>query len=229
MNGVLVLVDDDLDVLKINTKYLTKAGYEVHPFNNGSAVLKHLDEIKPDCLILDVMMPGLDGLSLCSAIRKKYDTPIIFLTGKGSEDDKIQGLLTGGDDYMVKPYSLRELEARIHVHIRRKNTQPKNDSLISYPPLSIDFVKHKAYYLDQEIQLSNREYELLLLLAQSPGKTFLFEEIGAEIWGNYSEQDRRAIMVNASRLRKKLEEFSGCDNFIETVWSKGYKFVPPTH
>lgn len=229
MNGVLILVDDDLDVLKINTKYLTKAGYEVHPFNNGMAVLKHLDEIKPDCLILDVMMPGMDGLSLCSAIRRTYDTPIIFLTGKGSEDDKIQGLLTGGDDYMVKPYSLRELEARILVHIRRRNTNAKIDSQLSYPPLTIDFVRHKAFYLDQEIPLSNREYELLLLLAQSPGKTFLFEEIGSAIWGSYSEQDRRAIMVNASRLRKKLEEFSSCENFIETVWSKGYKFVPHIH
>jgi DNA-binding response OmpR family regulator len=172
------------------------------------------------------MMPGMDGFKTCSEIKKRCDVPIIFLTGRDSEEDKIGGLLLGADDYMIKPYSLRELEVRIQVLIRRYHaTSTAVSGLLEYPPLSINRNTRKVYFEEQEIALSNKEYDLLCLLAASPNQVFTFEEIGNEIWNGYLESDRKTIMVTASRLRKKLAAYAGLPQFIETVWSQGYRFV----
>ena len=126
---------------------------------------------------------------------------------------------------MVKPYSLRELEARIRINVRRyKKEENKTDSMLDYYPLKIDIALHKVFYKEEEILLSNREYELLYYLAVNKGKVITFEEIGEKIWGVYSENDRRSIMVNASRLRKRLESYPELANAIETVWGQGYLF-----
>lgn len=223
----LLLIDDDKEVLTINSKYFLQLNYEVKAVTNAKKALTLLHSFSPDCIIMDVMMPGMDGFQACSKIKELCSSPIIFLTGKDSEDDKIQGLLLGADDYMVKPYSLRELEVRIQVLIRRyqKTTQPAKSNILEYPPLRLDLNKHKAYYQEEEIALSNKEYDLLHLLAASPNRVFTFEEIGNAIWNAYIESDRKTIMVTASRLRKKLDTYPGLSNFIETVWSQGYQFV----
>ena len=133
--------------------------------------------------------------------------------------------MLGADDYVVKPYSLRELSARIQVQIRRHNESASNSkTILSYPPLKLDLAKHKAFYNDQEILLSNREYELLYLLVSNPNQVMTFEDIGNSIFECYTESDRRTIMVTASRLRKKFESYVGLSDIIETVWSKGYLF-----
>ena len=223
----LLLIDDDKEVLTINTKYFKQLHYEVKAVTNARSALTLLKSFSPDCIVMDVMMPGMDGFKACTKIKEICQAPIIFLTGKDTEDDKIQGLLLGADDYMVKPYSLRELEVRIQVLIRRYQNISVTDkaSILEYPPLRLDLTKHKAYYQDDEIALSNKEYDLLHLLAASPNQVFTFEEIGNAIWNSYLESDRRTIMVTASRLRKKLDDYPGLSRFIETVWSKGYKFV----
>ena len=221
----LLLVDDDTEVLLINQKYFLHEGYSVLTARDAVSALKILEQHHPDCIILDIMMPGIDGFTACAQIKKLTDAPIIFLSGKNSEDDKIHGLLQGAEDYIVKPYSLRELSARIQVQLRRHRDIHADQMQISYPPLLLNLVEHKAYCNQEEILLSNREYELLQFLASRPGQVTTFEQIGMKLWNLYSEADRRTIMVVASRLRKKLDSYEGLSNLIETVWSQGYQFI----
>jgi DNA-binding response OmpR family regulator len=221
----LLLIDDDTEVLDINKKYLEKEGFEVKLAASAADGIKMLADFSVDCIILDIMMPGIDGFKACKRIKKITGAPIIFLTGRSFEEDKIKGLMLGADDYIIKPYSLRELSARIHVQIRRHQGPASNRNTIIYPPLKLNITKNKAYYNDDEILLSNREYELLYLLVSKENKVVTFEDIGNSMWGIYQELDRRTIMVIASRLRKKLEDYIGLSEMIETVWSKGYKFT----
>ena len=222
----LLLIDDDNEVLKINAKYFTQAGYQVKVAASANSALKILNEYTPDCIVLDVMMPGIDGFTACGEIKKICSAPIIFLTGRESEDDKIQGLLLGADDYMIKPYSLRELSARIHVLIRRyENTSVSTSSVLEYPPLRLELNTRKAYYENIEIPLTNKEYDLLHLLMATPNSIFTFEDIGNAVWGQYMDSDRKTIMVTVNRLRKKLSEYPSISNSLETVWSKGYRFI----
>ncbi len=222
----LLLVDDDKEVLTINTKYFTQNGYEVMASTNARNAIKILGSFTPDCIVLDVMMPGMDGFKACSEIKKQCQAPVIFLTGRDSEDDKIHGLLLGADDYMIKPYSLKELSVRIQVLIRRyKKTTVPDSSVLEYLPFRMELNSHKAYYDNVEIPLSNKEFDLLHLLAASPGTVFSFEDIGQTVWGQYLDSDRKTIMVTVNRLRKKICNYPAIANSIETVWSKGYQFV----
>ncbi|MDO5291863.1 MAG: response regulator transcription factor [bacterium] len=220
----LLLIDDDLDVLKINKNFLTRQGYEVMVSNNAVSSIQSLNKYHPDCIILDIMMPELDGFKSSQKIRSITDTPFIFLTGVTSEAARLKGFQLGADDYITKPYSLKELSARINVVLRRSNKQVQSASEISYPPLRLDLTLHKAFYDTEEIALSNREYELLYHLMTKPNQTLTFEKLGQLIWGSYTSSDRRTIMVTASRLRKKLSYYEGLDELITTVWSEGYQF-----
>lgn len=223
----LLLIDDDTEVLSINQKYLSGEGYKVYTSDNALQGIQYAKLVQPDCILLDIMMPKMDGYEVCKNIRKFSSVPIIFLTGKDSEDDKIEGLITGADDYIVKPYSLRELKARIDVLLRRQNyTKTQTDSnLLILGNLSIDKLAHKATYKGEDLQLANREYEVLLFFATHPNIEITFEELGTALFGTYQESDRRSIMVNVSRLRKKMTLDFELENMIETVWSKGYKFI----
>ena len=223
----LILIDDDKDVLSLNIKYLKDEGYQVSGFSTADEAMKEIKSLNPDCIVLDIMLPGTDGLTAVSMIKKIVDAPIILLSGRASEDDRVEGLMSGADDYMIKPYSLKELSARIKLQIKKKNLT-KTANTITYPPLQIKLLEHKVLYNDdEEIVLSNREYELLLMLAEAPEEIITFEEIGKKIWGVYQESDRRSIMVMASRLRKKLESYEGLMNCIETSYGKGYQFIIP--
>lgn len=221
----ILLIDDDIEVLNLNAKYLKNSGYQVVAAANPVKAMANLDKIRPDCVVLDVMMPEMNGFTACKELRKQMDVPIIFLTGRTSEKDKINGLLLGADDYIVKPYSLKELTARIMVNIRRYQSNSNGATVLSYPPLSIDLVTHKAFWNEEEIPLSNREFEVLYFLAKNPNQIITFEQIGEKVWGTYQDSDRRSIMVNVSRLRKKLDAYTGLGNIIETSWSKGYRFI----
>lgn len=223
----LLFIDDDNGVLLTNKQYFLDAGYAVATTTSAKKGISLLDKHNFSCIILDVIMPDLDGLDSCKIIRKKSDVPIIFVSAKASEEDRIQGLLLGADDYITKPYSLRELAVRIEVNIRRHesvNKKVKDSSILEFPPLSLDLINHKAFYNnEEEIPLSNQEFILLQLLASKPEEVFTFEEIGNKVWGAYLESDRRSILVNVSRLRKKLDDYEGLQDIIQSVWSKGYK------
>lgn len=224
----LLLIDDDIDVLEINRKYLTGEGFTVHTADTPEKGISLAKKLNPSCIVLDVMMPGKDGFEVCRQIRTFSAAPIIFLTGKSSEDDKITGLFTGADDYLVKPYGLRELTARIQALLRRASMQaaPVADTnVLTFRDLTIDKLTHKAIYKGEDLCLANREYEVLLYLATHPNQDVTFEELGTALFGVYSEEDRRSVMVNVSRLRKKMTIDYTLENMIETVWSKGYRFI----
>lgn len=226
MNKIL-MIDDDLEVLEVNKKFFEEKDCRVMVCSNPKEALKLVKEFKPDCILLDVMMPEIDGITLCKKIRQHTNVPVLFLSGKVSEDDKVEGFMAGGDDYIEKPYSLREVYVRIISHIRRSSAskQQGNGMIIDLDPFYIDKEKHKLFYYKDEIVISNKEYDLILFLAINANKEITFEEIGKQLWGSYMETDRRNVMVNVSRLRKKIEDQTGVDNLIETIWSKGYKLV----
>lgn len=221
----ILLIDDDKEILTINMRYLQDEGFQVKAATGAVTGLRLIGEFQPDCIVLDVMMPNMDGFTACQKIREISDAPIIFLTGRTDEDNKINGLLLGADDYMIKPYSLRELSTRIRVLIRRfSSTANASQTIMSFPPLSINTLEKKAYYNEEVIDLTGREYELLVLLASKPNTTVTFEEIGKALFDVYTEADRRTITVSASRLRKKLADYIGLADYIQTVWSQGYQF-----
>lgn len=225
--AVLLLIDDDKEVLEINKKYLTGEGYTVYIADNPKKGIELAKKSSPDCILLDVMMPDMNGYEVCEIIRSFSTAPIIFLTGKNSEDDKITGLMKGADDYIVKPYSIRELKARIEVILRRVGgtKSPSSANILTFGNLKINKLDHKAYFHDTDLGLANREYEVLLYLASHPNKEVTYEELGSALFETYMESDRRSVMVNVSRLRKKMTIDSELENMIETVWSKGYKFI----
>ena len=225
MGYSVVLLDDDVTILTVNARYLTKAGNRVITFSDPVEALSRIPKMNPDIIVSDRMMPGMDGMTFCQKLHQLTDIPLIFLTGKVSEDDRVEGLLNGADDYIIKPYSLKELDARIRVVLKRRTKKEQN--VIQYPPLELHLIEHKVLYKGEEIPLAKREYELFTLLATSPDTLFTFGDIGRALPGSYLESDRSSIMVYASRLRKKLELYSGTNNMIETVRSKGYRFIKP--
>ncbi len=222
----ILLIDDDREVLEINRKYLTGEGFTVYTADSPRKGIAYAKKLSPDCILLDVMLPEMDGYEVCRRIRCFSAVPILFLTGRGTEDDKIDGLTSGGDDYIVKPYSLRELKARIDVILRRMNQlhAASESHILTFGSLSIDKVAHKAFFQGTDLNLANREYEVLLYLAEHPDREVTFEELGTALFGSYQENDRRSVMVNVSRLRKRFEGNYELENRIETVWSRGYRF-----
>ena len=228
MASTLLLIDDDIEVLEMNSAYLISQKFNVFTASDPKTGLNLAISKKPDLIVLDVMMPGMDGYELCSKIRQFSDVPIIFLTGKASEDDKIKGLVTGGDDYIIKPFSLKELKARIDALLRRAGitrTSKEDNNILRFGDLKIDITLHKAFYIDEDLQLTNRDYDILIYFCTHPNRVITFEELGIQLLGVYSDLDRRTIMVNVSRLRKKMNIDYSLYNMIETVWSQGYKFI----
>ncbi len=228
MAATLLFIDDDEEVLEMNGKYLSSQGFNVYTASNPVNGLRLAKVKKPDLIVLDVMMPGMDGYELCERIRDFSNVPIIFLTGKTAEDDRIRGLVTGGDDYILKPYSLKELKARIDAQLRRMSVlsaAKTDDNVLHNGDLKIDLTLHKAFFIDTDLQLTNREFEVLIYFFNHPNRVITFEELGKSIFGTYNEPDRRTIMVNVSRLRKKMNVDPVIYNMIETVWSQGYKFI----
>lgn len=223
----ILLIDDDMEVLKMNQRYLVSEGLEVTVCNSPDKGISLVRELHPDCIVLDVMMPDKNGFEVCKEIRTFSQVPIIFLTGKDGEENKLTGFTLGAEDYIVKPYSLRELKARIDVVLRRYgNTSSPVASSLTFGNLHIDKLAHKAYFNGEDLALANREYEVLLFLAEHPNREVTFEELGIALFGIYQDIDRRSVIVNVSRLRKKFEGKYELENMIETVWSKGYCFVP---
>lgn len=220
----VLLVDDDREVLLLNGEYLKRKGLEVILAENAPAAMEQLKKNTVDCIVLDVMMPGTDGFQAFEGIRRLSEAPILFLTGRTEEADRIRGLTLGADDYIIKPCSLEELSLRIKIHISRHRPEHKEIGVMEFPPLRIELMNHKATCHGEEVLLSNREYELLVCLAKHAGEIMTFEQIGREILGGYIDADRRNIMMNASRLRKKLEAYVGLENMIGTEWGKGYRF-----
>lgn len=217
----IFIVDDEENIRELIRKYLEREGYQVTTFSNAQQVMERLRHDYPDMFILDVMMPGMDGLELCKTIRERGQTPIIFVSAKDEEVDKILGLELGGDDYLAKPFSPRELVARVKTVFRRQTSVEKGP-LISVNDLTINPGERRVLVQGQEVELTNKEYQLLSLLAGHLNRAFSREELLDKIWGFDYVGDIRAVDDLVKRVRRKLRE-KRSQVEITTVWGYGYK------
>ncbi|MGO1469376.1 MAG: response regulator transcription factor [Tissierella sp.] len=227
MKGKILVVEDDLEIAMAIREYLNKKGYKVTWASTGVEGLEEFNKDKFDLVTIDIMMPEMDGFTLCKNIRMKSEVPIIILSAKDKELDKVDGLNIGADDYVTKPFSLMELHARINRHLERygsfKEENPEN-SIKYIDGLRLDFENNIIYLNDQRLNLTGKEYEILNLFIKNPKKIFSKEEIYENIWGG-SKLDNNTVTVHIKTLREKLNEDIRNPIFIETVWGKGYRYI----
>lgn len=222
MKPTVLLVDDDREAQGLLRHFLEGKDYQVFTAGNAMDALRLLKKTAVDCVVLDVMMPDMDGFTALPLIRQRTNAPVLFMTGCTEDRDRIRGLTLGAEDYIAKPCSMEELSLRIAIQLRKG--KPQNPDVLEFPPLRMELSSHSVYCGEEKLLLSNREYDLLLLFARHPGEVLSFENIGKALNGAYLESDRKTVMVNTSRLRKKLEQFPGLGERIETVWGQGYRF-----
>lgn len=229
----VMLVEDDSDIREILQLYLQKEGYHIIHAEDGTTALRLLDEKKPDIIILDVVLPGMDGFEVCRLLRQKTNIPILFLSSKEDEIDKILGHKIGGDDYVTKPFSPALVLAKVQGHLRRNrhiaghtsSKEEKANEVIEYRGLRIDKESCVVKTNGSPVLLSAKEYQLLCLLAEHPNRVFSVDDLFELIWGEESLGDNRTVMVHISNLRKKIEPVSDKPMYIVTVRGMGYKFI----
>lgn len=229
MSGERILVvDDEVEIGELLDLYLTKEGYEVATALDGRQAMDIVTNEKIDLIILDVLLPGLDGIEVCTEIRKITDVPIVFLSCRGDDIDKVMGLVAGGDDYITKPFSPREIVARVKAHLRRYRmtaaAREEPPRVLRYRGLEIDLPACVVRVRGQEVYLSHKEFEVLSLLAQNPDKVFSADELFERLWQMQSLGDIRTVMVHISNVRKKIEKNPAAPEYILTVRGAGYKF-----
>ncbi len=218
----ILIADDEEMLVEIVAEHLKREGYIPMTAGNAEKALELLSK-GPDMILLDINMPGMDGLELCRAIRDAVSCPILFLTARITEQDKVRGFQAGGDDYITKPFSLAELSARIEAHLRRDRRQRRSASLISSHGLIVDLTGRRVLWQGEEIRFSRREYEIIEFLAMNQNQVFDRERMYELIWGLDAEGDSRVIKEHIRKIRNKLLEVTGRE-FIETVWGMGYRW-----
>ncbi|HWQ59110.1 MAG TPA: response regulator transcription factor [Clostridia bacterium] len=220
-NNTILVIDDDKNILAIIGMYLKKEGFNVATCERGDAALKCFHEVQPALVVLDVMLPGLDGWGVLEKLRAESAVPVIMLTAKGDTLDRIQGLDAGADDYIVKPFEAKELLARIKAVLRR-SAAPENDKEISFPGLSVSLDNYSVLLDGRQIDMPPKEIELLFFLASREGKVFTREQLLEQVWGFDFFGDSRTVDVHVKRIREKIGERSEWE--LKTVWGVGYKF-----
>ncbi|MCF6464670.1 response regulator transcription factor [Clostridium sp. Cult2] len=218
----VLVVDDEKLIVKGLKHSLEQQGYNVFTAYNGSETLRIIEEEKIDFIILDLMLPDIDGMMLCKKIRENHDMPILMLTAKDGDYDKILGFEFGADDYMTKPFNVLELLARIKAITRRFNAR-KETMVISLENLTINYYERRVYVEDEEIKLTQKEFEMLYLLAKNPGRVYTREEIFHYIWEE-EPFDVRTIDVHIKNIREKIEYDIKNPKYIMTKWGVGYYF-----
>ena len=222
----VLVVEDDKNIAELLQMYLEKEGYAVTVAHDGGAGLSKFRAIQPDLVLLDVMMPVMDGWSVCKAIRTESQTPIIMLTAKGETDDKVTGLKSGADDYITKPFEMKEVLARIEAVLRRSGSAAatkKNDRRLTFDKLVIDMDAFELTVDGKKVDTPPKEMELLFYLASSPNRVYTRNQLLDEVWGFDYFGDSRTVDVHVKRLREKLENVSESWS-LKTVWGVGYKF-----
>ena len=219
----ILLVDDDPHIQRTNEAYLKKQGYHICTANNGADALKIASSTALDAIVLDVDMPDIDGVAVCRRIREVSGVPIIFLSAYARTDDRIRGLVAGGDDYMGKPYSLAELELRIRLRIRRRHNREIRD-VLHFGELEIDLGLREVRCQEKSISFTALEFDLLAFLAQNPGQVFSYEQLYDRVWKAPINKGIHNMQVCMARVRQKLERLCPGVHYIETVRGKGYQF-----
>jgi len=226
-NSILV-VDDDRDIIRFINVNLEQEGFTVFSADNGEEALEVLNNNDVQLAILDVMMPQMDGIELCRRIREKYSLPIMFLSAKSSDIDKVIGFSTGADDYIVKPFSTIEFIARVKAQLRRytyfnQNAVQEIEKKINIRGLEIDEVSRTVMLYGETINLTRTEYDILYLMAAAKNRVFTIEEIYESVWKERAYESNNTVMVHIARLRNKIEENPKEPKFIQNVWGVGYK------
>lgn len=222
--GKVLIVDDDQNICELLRLYIEKEGYDTRIANDGKAALEVFDEYNPDLIMLDIMLPELDGWQVCREIRKKSQCPIIMLTAKSEVFDKVLGLELGADDYVVKPFEAKEIVARIKAVLRRSVTNDEDAvKEVHYDKLSINLTNYELRVNGVQVDTPPKEMELIYHLASNPNRVFSRDELLDQVWGFDYYGDSRTVDVHVKRLREKLEGVS--DQWeLKTVWGVGYKF-----
>ena len=222
-NEKILVVDDDKNICELLRLYLVKEGYNVTMVHDGGAALAEFDKLHPDLVLLDVMMPVMDGWEVCRAIRQTSQTPIIMLTAKGETEDKVSGLQMGADDYITKPFEMKELIARINAVLRRTEIPNDTSKRLTFDKLVIDLDSYELIVDGKKIDTPPKELELLYHLASTPNRVYTRNQLLDEVWGFDYFGDSRTVDVHIKRLREKVENVS--DQWaLKTVWGVGYKF-----
>ena len=222
MQYKILIADDDAELVKMLKSYFELKGYEVLTAADGAEVLGRVQR-EPDIILLDINMPRMDGLEVCRTIRDKVSCPILFLTAKVEEQDRINGLMMGGDDYILKPFSLRELEARITAHLKREERRRSRSEYRFCRELCIDYSARSIQVKGHTLELTPMEYEIAEFLSMNPGQVFDRERIYEKVCGWDAEGDSRVITGLVRRLRRKIAAYTDTE-FIETVWGMGYRW-----
>lgn len=223
----ILIIEDDPEIIKLLELHLSDVSYETTMAMDGNEGLNLALENDYELILLDLTLPGLDGVEICKKLRATKNTPVIMLTAKSEEIDRVLGLEIGADDYMTKPFSIRELLARIKAVLRRSNkveTKQPDTSVILAEGLSIDIDKRKVVLGDYKIELSPKEFELLVLMASNPGRNYTRTELLNIIWGYNFEGYEHTVNSHINRLRAKIESDMANPNYILTTWGVGYKF-----
>lgn len=223
----ILIVDDDNNIAELISLYLLKECFETMIVNDGESVLPAMDTFAPNLILLDIMLPGMDGYQVCREVRAKYTVPIIMLSAKGEVFDKVLGLELGADDYIEKPFDSKELVARAKAVLRRYKpaatvSENSNDKYVEYADLTINLTNYSVVYMGRTVEMPPKELELLYFLASSPNHVFTREQLLDQIWGYEYIGDTRTVDVHIKRLREKIKDHGNWK--ITTIWGIGYKF-----
>jgi DNA-binding response OmpR family regulator len=233
--GRIVVVDDDPTVADVVGRYLIRDGHTVECVHDGYEALRRIDEQRPDLVVLDLMLPGIDGLEVCRRLRERWPIPVVMLTALGDETDRLAGFEIGADDYVTKPFSPRELAMRVRSVLRRSRAAAPADKpdapgqadqgILADRDVTVDLAAHEVRIAGKLVQLTSREYDLLVFLLRNPRQAFTREQLLSEVWG-WTFGDTSTVTVHVRRLREKLESDPTMPRRIVTVWGVGYRYEP---
>ena len=223
MNEKILVVDDEKDIRKLLTDFFQLQGYQVYTARNGQEALDKIS-VNPDIILLDINMPQMDGMEVCKKIRNYVTCPILFLTARIQEQDQINGLMIGGDDYIMKPFAVRELGARVAAHLRREQRPAAREDVRFQQDLVINYSSRQVLFQGKPINFTRTEFDLVEFLSLHKGQVFSRERIYELVWGYDSQGDSDIIMEHIRRIRMKLRKYTET-SYIETVWGVGYKWI----
>jgi two-component system, OmpR family, response regulator ResD len=224
--GSILVVDDEPTITDVVSRYLERAGYATHVAADGPDALRIAGESRPNLVVLDLMLPGMDGLEVMRRLRERERVSVILLTAKGEHTDRIIGLRLGADDYVVKPFSPAELVARVDAVLRRVDSSTQLEEPIVFDDLELDPVARRVTVRGEEVQLTVREYELLLHFMRHPGQVFSRDQLMDAVWQYSFYTDTSTVTVHIRRLRAKIEADASSPRWLQTVWGVGYRFQP---
>lgn len=223
MQYKLLIVDDEKEIQSMLNEYFSMLGYLVYTAGSGQEALDLL-HTEPDLILLDVSMPGMDGLEICRRIRDSISVPILFLTAKIEEQNRVEGFMAGGDDYILKPFSLEELQARVMAHLRREERRTGKKMVMNFGTIMVDYEARKVMVQGKEVRLTKTEFDILELLSRNRGRSFDKETIYERLWGYDKDGNSESITEHVRRIRNKLGRFTD-RKAIETVWGVGYRWI----